>query len=367
MNKLGYMFLAIGAAAAAIGCTSRHGWSIDGNVEGGEGQRLAIEGFNNGSWYVVDSVDIDNNGKFLYESEAPAAYPEIMRISLNGEAIYFPIDSIDAITVTTSAKAFTEGYSLSGNKSAERVQAVDNMIAEAIKRNHGTSLQADTALKRKLIQEITSDSTAIVAYYIINKSVDGKALFDPTDRFDNRIYGAVAQLFATLRPNDPRTAYLSSIFLKGKATINPSIIPTKEIEASVKGLIDIELYDNKGTKHKLSEVAGKGNVTVLSFTQYGIEASPAYNVILNKVYQRYHGQGLEIYQVSFDEDEVAWKQTAVNLPWITVWNSSTDGAQTLINYNVGALPLTYVIDRNGDIAARIENPNNIESQVARFF
>ncbi len=366
MKKLAYFLLAIGAIVA-VGCTNRHGWSVDGSVDGAEGKKLALEGFNNGSWYVIDSVDVDANGKFEYLADAPAAYPEIIRISLDGESIYFPIDSIDAISITAHAADFTNGYTLSGNKAAERVQAVDDMIAQAIKRNYGKSLAADTALKRQLVNEITADSSAIVAYYIINKTVNGAALFDPNDRFDNRVYGAVAQRFASIRPNDPRTQYLTNIFLQGKAHINPSLIRTREIEAGTTGIIDIERYDNKGKLHKLSDVANKAKATVLSFTQYGIEASPAYNVILNKVYQRFHSQGLEIYQISFDDEEVTWKQTATNLPWISVWNSATDGADILIKYNISALPTTFIIDHNGDIIARVDDPNKLESQLAAQF
>jgi peroxiredoxin len=366
MKKLAYILLAIGAVIT-VGCTSRHGWSVDGTVDGAEGQKLALEGFNNGSWYVIDSVDVDATGKFEYLSDAPAAYPEIIRISLDGSSIYFPIDSIDAITIAAHAADFSNGYTLSGNKAAERVQAVDNLINEAIKRNNGRPLAEDIDLKRQLVSEITADSSAIVAYYIINKSVDGKPLFDPTDKFDNRIYGAVAQRFASIRPNDPRTQYLTTIFLQGKAKINPSLVKTREIEAETTGIIDIERYDNKGKLHKLSDVAGKGKVTVLSFTQYGIEASPAYNVILNKVYQSYHSQGLEIYQLSFDDEEVTWKQTAKNLPWISVWNANTDGLDVLVKYNISALPTTFIIDRNGDIVARVDDPNKLEAKVAAQF
>jgi len=47
-----------------VGCTGRHGWSVDGTVDGAEGQKnLLSKGFNNGSWYVIDSVDVDATGK----------------------------------------------------------------------------------------------------------------------------------------------------------------------------------------------------------------------------------------------------------------------------------------------------------------
>ena len=40
--------------------------------------------------------------------------------------------------------------------------------------------------------------------------------------------------------------------------------------------------------------------------------------MLRDLYDKYAGQGLEIYQVPLDADEHYWKTTADNLPWICV-------------------------------------------------
>ena len=60
-----------------------------------------------------------------------------------------------------------------------------------------------------------------------------------------------------------------------------------------------------------------------------------------------------------------WKRKADNLPWITVWNSPVDGAEVLMQYNVGALPVTYVIGRDGTIAERVTDPAKLAAAVAR--
>ena len=110
------------------------------------------------------------------------------------------------------------------------------------------------------------------------------------------------------------------------------------IEAPEVSLFEIELYDNTGKLRKLSEVAADNKVVLLSFTVYGAEPSPAYNVELNKVYDRYSKNGLEIYQVGLDEDEYRWKQSARNLPWITVYNSASDGVKESRQLQCGVAP-----------------------------
>lgn len=104
---------------------------------------------------------------------------------------------------------------------------------------------------------------------------------------------------------------------------------------------------------------------ILNFTAYATEWSPAFNVELNKVYEKYRQQGLEIYQVSVDENEYAWKQTAKNLPWITVLNNVAEGGKVLQQYNVGALPTTFVFNRNGELVQRVLDIDDLDSAVAK--
>ena len=224
---------------------------------------------------------------------------------------------------------------------------------------------ADSTLKAGLNDIAINDSTCIAAYYIINKNIGGKPLYDLSRRRDLGIVGAVAQRFADMRPDDPRTKWLTQIYLTTRQLNNPAAAPALSLQAKESGLIDIVRYDNRGVEQSLARLAEKGGVTLLSFTSYDGEGSPAYNVALAELRTRYGAQGLEIYQIAFDADEVEWKRKADNLPWITVWNSPVDGAEVLMQYNVGALPVTYVIGRDGTIAERVTDPAKLAAAVAR--
>ena len=82
-------------AALAAACAGQQGWKIEGTVDGGEGRKMAIEAFNAGRWYTIDSVEINRGGTFAYQAAAPAATAEVMRLNLDGRHIYFPVDSLD--------------------------------------------------------------------------------------------------------------------------------------------------------------------------------------------------------------------------------------------------------------------------------
>ena len=349
------------AALAAACSPAPQGWTIEGTINGAEGKKVAIEAFNMGHWYTIDSVAVASDGAFRYAAPQPAAVAEVLRVSLDGRSIYFPVDSIDHLTLTADTANFSTHYELTGTHAAEKIVEIDRLIAQSIAANGNNGALNDSTLKAKLNDLAIGDSTCIAAYYIVNKTIAGKPLYDLSQRRDLGVVGAVAQRFADMRPDDPRTDWLKSIYLTGRRINNPDAAAGVSLEAQESGLIDIVRYDNRGDEQSLSKVAGKGNVTLLSFTNYDLESSPAYNVILADI--RRANPGLEIYQIAFDADEVEWKRKADNLPWITVWNSPIDGADVLMQYNVGALPITYVIDRQGTIRERVADPTRLAAAV----
>jgi hypothetical protein len=177
--------------------------------------------------------------------------------------------------------------------------------------------------------------------------------------------GAVANAFATQRPADPRTPFLKQLFISNRHA-NLNYAPTDTIIAEEITLPEISLLDKNGRTQSLTEVASKGNVVIVNFTAYTAQNSPALNIELAKVYQANHSKGLEIYQIAFDDDEFEWKQSAKNLPWITVYNSPKVGSENLVKYNVSALPTTFIVNRKGELVERVDNPTRIASAVARY-
>lgn len=353
-------YLAIAAMAVSVASCAKKGWTVEGTVNGAaDGTRMAVEGFNAGMWYTIDSVDVKPNGSFVFSYPDPAPYPEVYRVSIDGKCIYFPIDSIDKVTITADAADFENGYTLAGTPTAVEMMNADKLIAEAIQSKGQQGALTDSLLKRELSHIINDDMSGVLGYYIINKTIDGKPIFSPDDKADVRIIGAVANKFANFFPDDPRTKYLQNQYLAARA--KHSNLPPMQLEATVMGYFDIDLYDPKGVKRKLSDVVEPGKTTLLSFTSYLMDSSVPYNVILNNLYE----QGVKIYQVSIDEDEVQWRQSAKNLPWTAVHYDNTDNGALLQMYNVAVVPTTFIIDSSGELVERVVNPADLEEAVKK--
>lgn len=360
LANIAYIATALGLMAS---CSGPKGWTVEGNLSGVEkGSKVAVEALNNGIWYALDSVSVGADGKFKYTSDAPAARPEVFRLNLPGGALCFPVDSVDVVKVTPSSN----GYNLTGTYLAQMVGKVDSVMSDVARRKAPAD---DPAMRRALVDIITNDTTGLVAYYALGKTVGNRLVFNPAENFGNRVYGAAAQVFVTHQPDDPRGQLLTDAYLRGKVAlgkVNLDNVPETTIEASQTGLIDIVRYDDKGNRHSLSETADKNKVVILNFTGYGMDNSPELNMMLNQIYTLYKDKGLEIYQLAFDADEVEWKTSARNLPWVTVWNSPTDGEQVLATYNVGLIPMSYII-HNGELSKRVVNPSDLPAQVAKYF
>lgn len=360
MKHLTSHIIALASAAILFSCSSKPQWRVDGRIDGADGQTMYVEASDNGRWYPLDSVTLSGSGNFTFTQPA-AGYPDIYRLRLGDKMLYFPIDSIETVTVVSKAGAFDRDYTLAGTEAAEQLMEVDRKVLASVNRVGIEGMTGDSVLKRDLSNMLLTDPSGIVSYYIINKRIGGTPLFNPDNRQDLRIIGAVANAFDSRRPKDPRTNYLKNLFLTNHRTgLRPDTLIAKEAT-----IIDVDLYDFHGTKQSLEKLSKEYPVILLNFTAYASEYSPALNIELNKAYSKYHSQGLQIYQVGFDDNELNWRETARNLPWISVYNAPTDGPRFLNSYNVGALPALFII-KNGEILERLTDATKIEQTVAKY-
>ena len=72
-----------------------------------------------------------------------------------------------------------------------------------------------------------------------------------------------------------------------------------------------------------------------------------------------------IYQVSFDSDEHFWKTSANNLPWVTVRDPRSVNTTILSTYNVREIPTGFIIDKEGDIVARVSDYSKLPEQLSK--
>ena len=362
-----YILIIAVAILALSSCGNGDNFRLSGTIDNAANTTLYLQSSINGRWIVIDTVSVNDNGGFDYQRQAPR-FPEIYRLVLDDidNAIYFPIDSLEHLTINSSKENFGTAYTLEGSEQAVNMMNIDKK-AQAITRKGIAAAGAEyVEFKKELVGQILANPSSILAYYIINKHIGDVPVFSPADKNDVRIIGAVANAYNAFKPNDPRTKLLVATFLSNRQIEIPNTAGLDTIVATEAKILDIELPDRNGNMQKLSDVTSKGNVVVLSFTAYSLENSPAYNKLLSDIYSKYSSRGFEIYQVGLDSDVAQWKLSANNLPWITVYDEAGTNSNNVIKYNVGAVPMSYVIDRSGEIQSRVIDQTQLDSEVAKL-
>lgn len=380
--------LSMGLLVMLSSCSGEENeFRIQGTITGAVGKTLFLEHQGLTAIEPIDSVVLDERGKYKMGGEAPE-YPEFYRLRLEKQVIPFSVDSIETININSDAQSFATGYTVEGSIPAEKIKHVwlaqlDANVAMSQlvqKYDAGKISYADFANHRDSILQsykdvaqevIFEDPKSPVAYFALFQQIDGNLIFNIYDKKDSRIFAAVANVYDTFYPESERRDHLYNLALRSIAVVRQQEKAAQEIaridslpqpEVRRIGYFDIALPDINGKEVRLSEVA-KDHMTLLSFTAMDTDWSVAYQSQINGLYQTYSGRGLRIYQVSFDGDSYVWKNRVAQQPWHNV--RDTDGVySSLIGlYNISSLPALFLINAQGDIVARASSFDELRSLI----
>lgn len=87
--------------------------------------------------------------------------------------------------------------------------------------------------------------------------------------------------------------------------------------------------------------------------------------LLKQLFAKYHARGLEIVGISLDDDpaKVDHFIAEKSIPWAQLCDGKVDAGPIPKLYNVTGTPDLFVIDPNGNIAARLDSANQLERQL----
>ena len=373
-------YLMIAVAALAIASCSEKKFHVEGSISNAKDSLLLLENVGIEEINVVDSVRLDADGTFSFSGDAQDS-PEFYRLRIAGQIINVSIDSTETVTVKAQYPQMATDYEISGSDNCLKIKELAlkqiDLRQRAIAVNENESLTVEATndsilgMIRQYKDEVKKDyiyaaPDKAYAYFALFQTLGDMLLFNPrTDREDIKAFAAVATSWDSNYPNSARGANLHNIAIEGMKNVrindaarNQNIDASKISSA---GVIDIALRDNKGKMRRLTDL--KGQVVLLDFHVFAANESPARILLLRELYNKYHGQGLEIYQVSIDPDEHFWKQQTAALPWINVRDGEGFQSQTLAIYNVQGIPDYFLIDRGNNIVGRAQNIKDLEEAI----
>ena len=375
-------YIVLALAVLGMASCSEKKFHIEGSITNAMDSVLYLENISLMGPEVIDSVRLDADGKFSLAGEAQQA-PEFYRLRISDQIISLSIDSTETVTVNAAYPQMASQYEVSGSENCskikelallqmqlqQRAMAVSRSEALTVDQSNDSILAMIRQYKEDVKREyIFPDPAKPYAYFALFQALGNMLIFNPRNNPDDiKVFAAVATSWDTFWPDAERGKNLHNIAIEGMKNVRTiQAEQAKTIDASkiqTAGVIDIQLADNKGQMRKLTDL--KGQVVLLDFHVFGQKESPARILALRELYNKYHAQGFEIYQVSLDGDEHFWKQQTAALPWISV-RADESNSSFLTIYNIQTIPEFFLIDRGNNLKSRSQQIQDLEQEIKKL-
>lgn len=382
-HKVITLTLAVAAMTGVTSCNEKK-FHIDGTITGAADSTLYFENMGLDGAVKIDSAKLSEDGTFAFEGTAPTA-PEFYRLRIAGQFINIAVDSTETINIKAQYPQMATQYEVSGSEDCQRIKELSLMQSSlqaqvnAIASNPELGAQAvadsvsriveayKTRVKTEYIFKAPMKASSYFALFqTIYAGGQPVLLFNPrTSEQDIKVFGAVATSWDTFYPNEKRGENLHNIAIEGMKDVRylRSQQQAEEIEASkvnTSGILDFTLTDNTGAARTLSSL--KGNVVLLDFHLFADQNSMKRIMWLRELYNKYHAQGFQIYQVAIDGDEHFWKTQTAALPWIST-RVDDNTSSVLQLYNVQQVPTFFLLDRSCNVVKRDAQIKDIDAEI----
>ncbi len=364
---------------------------VEGTITEAEDSTLYFEHMSLDGVVVMDSVILDEDGDFDFSYEKNES-PEFYRLRIAGNIINVSIDSTETVRFKASYPTMSSQYEVEGSENCQRIKELSLLQQQLltkvidVDKTQGISVKETEDSINNLIEQykdyvrtnyIFKNPQAASSYFALFQMLGNRHIFEPQNsEIDIRTFAAVATAWDTYynqengeegkTKNLQRAENLHNIAIEGLKALRikqarqygPAIDPDK---VQVISIFDIPLIDNKGKKRSLTEFRGK--VILLDFHAFSMPESMQRIMMLRDVYNKYHDQGLEIYQVSVDDNEHFWKTQTAALPWVCVHDPNGVDSEYLQRYNVTQIPTFFLIDKNNALDKRDSQIKDLDSAI----
>ena len=378
--KMAAVVLAVMAAASC----SNNKFKVEGQIANAGDSVLYFENVGLEGIQVLDSVKLSADGAFAFSGD-PTEAPEFYRLRIADQIINVSIDSTETVQVRGEYPGMASNYTVSGSDNCDKIRELT--LKQMDLQRQVIALQQQSDLGIRVISDSINSLVALYkddvkrnyiykepfkayAYFALFQTLGQWLIFNPrTEKDDIKAFAAVATSWDTYYPHADRGQNLHNIAIEGMKNQRIVAAQNKDIEVDASkvteaGVLDIALTDNKGQLRHLTDL--KGQVVLLDFHIFAMDESPARILLLRELYDKYHAQGFEVYQVSLDPDEHFWKQQTAALPWVNVRDADGVGSQRLMLYNVQAVPDYFLIDRGNNIVDRAAKINDLEAAIKKL-
>ncbi len=336
MKHISYLFLGLVLLLASCATTPEGALVVKGQMSDAAGLKLHFDKTTfSGTSDTKGNTEIDNSGNFsLVLEEHPGA--GVYRIRIGKKKIYAVLEGSEPVLEINGTLAGIDkaDYTISGSKMNDKYMALE-------KAKVAGNISA-TNVSEKL-SEVPGLVGALFSYTMFRKTMNDEAIDSYKAALEN------------LKKENPSSDNFKDfqVFVNSKEGAYQQFMARERIKVG-KPAPDIRLNSPDGKEYALSDL--KGKVVLLDFWASWCGPCRRENPNVVKAYDKYNKQGFEVFSVSLDRSngKQRWVDAIAKdgLKWpyhvseLQHWNSKD--AKT---YGVTGIPKTFLIDREGNIAA----------------
>jgi peroxiredoxin len=365
MRKLAVLGL---AALMAVGCSKNNGAQVNAQIEGAGNAEVVLYQLAVNQVKTVDTIKTSADGKFSYTVAMPEAAPDFYYLTYKGnklaslvlkagDKVSVKVDTLGAgLAIEGSEESLLLGQYEKGlaTVSAQMAQMSEQMNAAIEKKDLAAAEELKIKMgksyvnyRRGLIKTIMDNPYSFANINALYQQV-GQQLPVFSAENDYLLVERVHDSLATLYPS---SVYLQSLKEQISGAKNAIALAEKIYEAETKSFPNLSLPDINAKNVELSSLEGKP--FILMFWTISEPSQKMFNNDLKELYRKYRNRGLEIYQVSLDEDKTAWASAVKDqqLPWISVCDGKGPASPAVVAYNLLTVPTMFVFNAKGDLVA----------------
>lgn len=350
-------------------CQHSSKFSVTGVIRGETKKQIYLNRLEVDKLIFIDSAKINSKGEFRFRVKASDA--DFYQIGFSeSDFVTILAEPGEKIELQFDGGNLFEKYTVTGSAGSEKLQLLDNALADTKRKLDSLSTVYKNASKEpgfdikgplleeqynKLLRDqrmknidfIIKNTGSLASIKAVYQrfSPDAYVLYDPKDLQFMKI---VTDSLSLHYPNSKHVQALARDFSKEMNNMYAS-----KLEQIAKDLpptkLDPDLKDVNGRRIALSSL--KGKYVLLTFWSIRSQECVNENLQLKQYYQLYKNKGFEIYQINIDEDEKAWKSAVKfdELPWISTREDDPSNPENALIFNVKAVPTNYLFDKEGKI------------------
>ncbi len=353
-------------------CNNKNTVRIKGEIKDADKQTVYLDRIDVDNILTVDSAKLRSNGRFSFKATVTEPTFYTLRFGKN-EAVTLLAEPEKEINITGDFNKLSENYNVEGSEDSEWIKILVRQLRntqnrlDSLRKSYA-ALPAENkfnAQRREL--EAEWDSTLVkqvrfsrnfiidhavspASYYALYQKIDhANFILNPeTDLHSYRIVGT------SMKARYPESQYTKAL-LSHHEQIMKQLKNQKirdMIVNSDNDLPEINLPDIKGNPIALSSL--RGRYILLDFTVLGADGSETYIQTLKNIYNKFKGQGLEIYQVCLDPNKLLWEELVrkYDIKWICVRDNEGLRSPAAARWNIQNIPANYIINKKYEIAGK---------------